>query len=113
MSAHTRKLDKNASMKPRTVGRPQANAGTVRIFTSGLMRLSPDLCTAKSFSINADKEKKQLIVTPDGEFKLREHGRSGLLTIGGTLAFMKIDPRDVAQEYHVKVASADGFVVQL
>jgi len=117
MSTSTRKLGKVAVMEPRTVGRPQAKAGTVRILASGLMRLSPDLCVANSFSIMADKEKNQLHVTPNGKFKLHEHGRSGLLTIGGVLEFLKLDLRKVAKEYHVTKSNtgllSDGFVVQL
>src|ERR1035437_842858 len=99
--------------EPRRVGRPCAKAGTVRLLPSGLLRLSPDLCTVETFQVTVDIGKKQLIVTPVGPHQLRRHGRSGLLTVSFALQLGGIDARRAAGEYVVRRLKAKGFIVDL
>src|ERR1035437_2586713 len=88
--------------EPRRVGRPCAKAGTVRLLPTGLLRLSPDLCTVETFQVSADVDEKQLFISPVGPYKLRHHSRSGLLTISALLQAMGIDARRAAGEYIVR-----------
>src|ERR1035437_4713181 len=98
--------------EPRRVGRPCAKAGTVRVIPTGLLRLSPDLCTAGTFQVSADAGKKQLIISPVGPFQLFIHCRSGHLRIGPVLQAMGLLAKSVAGEYVVR-PKAKGFIVDL
>jgi hypothetical protein len=101
--------------KPRKVGRPVEGPGTVRILPTGVIRLSPDLCTAKTFSVAADAEKKQLTIRPDGLFEMWYSGpraKSGLLAITTAFELLGMDPKRIAGEYAVRPLKA-GFVVDL
>jgi hypothetical protein len=100
----------------KSVGRPTAGPKTVRILPTGLMRLSPDLCAAKTYSVAVDKEKQQLIVCPDGAFKLwysSPDAKSGLLTITSVFEMLGIEAKEVAGEYLVRPMKAAGFIVDL
>jgi hypothetical protein len=99
--------------EPRRVGRPQATKGTVRVLPAGLLRLSPDLCIAKTFQVTVDIGKKQLIIKPDGPHKLRRHGQSGMLTTSFALQLGGIDAKSAAGEYVVRRLKDKGFIVDL
>jgi hypothetical protein len=99
----------------RPVGRPLGRPGTVRVLPTGVLRLSPDLCTAKTFSVTADADAKRLFVEPKGPFKLwysSPRAKSGLLTIPSAFELLGIEPSRVAREYLVKL-TGKGFVVEL
>lgn len=104
----------------KSVGRPTAGPNTVRILPSGIIRLSPDLCTAKTFSVAVDKEKMQLIIKPNGAFKLWYSGpgaKSGLLTITSVFDMLSVGAKEVSGEYTVRPFKRSnflsGFVVDL
>lgn len=104
--------------EPRRVGRPVAKSGTVRILPSGWIRLSPDLCTAKSYEIAVDKQRRLLIIKPGGTFKLRytrPNAQSGLLNAVTVFELLGEPPDDLAGEYAVRFLryKGNGFVVEL
>lgn len=100
----------------RKAGRPAEGPLTVRILPTGVIRLSPDLCTAKTFTVAVDAEKKLLIVKPRGPFDLwysNPRAKSGHLTIRPVFELLGLDPRSVAGEYTVRRLKAEGFMVEL
>jgi hypothetical protein len=99
----------------KSVGRPPAGPNTVRILPTGVLRLSPDLCTADTFSVGVDREKMQLIVKQNGGFKLwysTPHAKSGLLTITSVFDLLNVEAKEVSGEYAVRLTKA-GFIVDL
>jgi hypothetical protein len=99
----------------KSVGRPSAAPNTVRILPTGVIRLSPDLCTAETFSVAVDKERNRLLIRPDGDFKLwysSPDAKSGLLTITTAFSQLGLEAKQVAGEYTVRPVRV-GFAVDL
>lgn len=108
------------------VGRGTAKKGTVRIYKSGAMRLSPDLVTAKKFhlyTIPATKLRSVgigLVACYKGDMSGSPHkiwysnpyAKSPLIVIVGALHALGLSPKKVMGEYKATVF-AERIVVYL
>lgn len=100
------------------VGRPRATPKTVRVSSTGSIRLSPDLCIAESFLVTVVSKISTIVLTASKNigalnvYYSSKASRSGLLSAVKVFTALNIQPKDVAGVYPAKV-DGDNVVIDL
>jgi len=107
---------------PRHAGRPKSDPQTVKILSSGVARLSPDLCISEYFTVWVNEKKKEIVLKKatklmsPGVWKMwysSPSAKSGLISVIGILHQLKMKIEDVQGEYVGKVRNDSEVVIKM